>query len=88
MLNHRIVISNLDEALTLVKELLSETQVSDIRLYINTGEWGLALEILCNVLYENEIPIPLRAYELLREVGTTLKLKSQNWEVLRPQVVD
>ncbi|MGB3262867.1 MAG: MafI family immunity protein, partial [Microcoleus sp.] len=56
--------------------------VSDIQ----AGEWNLALEILCDILIEEEIPIDLKGYELLQEVGNILNMEREIWEMLKVQV--
>lgn len=88
MFDYKLVVNKLNEALSLVSEMLSEIQVDDIRTYINVGEWSLALEFLCDVLYEKELPVPSKAYELFQEVGAILELKSETWEKVEPQVTD
>ena len=69
-----------------MKPQLSDTQrefwVSDI----NAGEWNLALETLCEILIEEEIPINLRGYELLQEVGNILNMEGETWEMLKVEV--
>jgi hypothetical protein len=56
--------------------------VSDIQ----AGEWNLVLETLCNILIEEEIPINLKAYELLQEVGNILNMERDTWEMLKVHV--
>jgi hypothetical protein len=88
LVNSCIVANKLNEALSLVGEVLSKTQREDISMFINAGEWGLALETLCEFLYEEELSITLKAYELLKEVGSLLKLNSSLWENLKKQLSD
>jgi len=88
MFDYKPLEIKLNEALALVSGVLSQDQVEDIRSYIYAGEWGLALEFVCSMLYEDELPLPARAYELLQEVGNTMHLESKTWEVLKPQVAD
>ena len=88
MFDYKLVVSKLNEALFLVSGVLSETQVDNIRSFISAGEWSLALEFLCDMLLENELPVHPRAYELFQETGTILDLKSENWEMLKPQVIN
>ena len=53
---------------------------------IHAGEWNLALETLCDILIEEEIPIDLKSYELLQEVGNILNMERETWEMLKVQV--
>lgn len=79
--------NRLNELLSLVSNVLSESQRDDIQMFINASEWGLALETICEFLYEDELPLSEKAYELCREVGMGMSLDSSNWEVLKPQVI-
>jgi hypothetical protein len=88
LINSYIVANKLNEALSIVGEVLSKNQREDISMFINAEEWGLALETLCEFLYEEKLPITLKAYELLKEVGSLLKLNSNLWENLKRQLSD
>jgi hypothetical protein len=54
---------------------------------IEANESTIALEIICSNLYELECCIPVKAYELLAEVGINLGTNSEYWEILKPYVV-
>ncbi|MGL6136945.1 MAG: MafI family immunity protein, partial [Planktothrix sp.] len=86
MFDYKIVVSKLNEVLAQIKEVFSDTQIEFLQSYINAGEWNLALEILCDILIEEEIPIDLKSYELLQEVGNILNMERQTWEMLKVQV--
>jgi len=86
--NSTKITNKLNEALSQAKDVLSENQINDIEMYIKAGEWGLALETLCDFLYEDDLPISLKAYNLLQEVGLILEIDRQNWEILKEQVVN
>lgn len=86
MFEYKIVVNKLNEVLTQLKEVLSDTQIEFLHSYINAGEWNLALEILCDILIEEEIPIDLKSYELLQEVGNILNMERETWEMLKVQV--
>ena len=88
MFDSKLVVSNLNEILSLVREGLSESQLDDIRTYVNVGEWNLALEVLCQMLYEDKLPIPSRAYDLFQEVGAMVHLNSKTWEIVKSQVIN
>lgn len=80
------MVNKLNEVLAQIKEIFSDTQIEFLQSYINAGEWNLALEILCDILIEEEIPIDLKSYELLQEVGNILNMERQTWEMLKVQV--
>lgn len=88
LINSYIVANKLNEALSIVSEVLSKAQKKDIIMFINAGEWEPALETLCEFLYEEEFPITLKAYGLLQEVGSLLKLNKNLWENLKNQISD
>jgi hypothetical protein len=83
----RAVVEGLGEVLSLVAPSLSEDQRRDIRTFIDVGEWALAVETLCDLLYEDELPVPARAYALLQEIGDLMGLEPRTWELLEPQVL-
>ena len=53
---------------------------------IHAGEWNLALETLCGILIEEEIPINLKGYELLQELGSILNMERETWEMLKVHI--
>lgn len=69
-----------------MKPQLSEAQIEFLISDIHAGEWNLALEILCDILIEEEIPINSKGYELLQEVGNILNMELETWEMLKVQV--
>ncbi len=87
MFDYKVLVTKLDEALSLVAGELSAAQVEDVRLYIKVGEWRLALETLCELLYEDELPIPVQAYELMKEAGAMMNLDAKLWSRLQPQIL-
>ena len=86
MFDYKIVQSKLNEVINIVKLQLSETQIEFMVSDIQAGEWNLALETLCDILIEEEIPIDLKGYELLQEVGNILNVERETWEMLKVQV--
>lgn len=86
MFDYKIVVKKLNEVLSQLKEFFSDAQIEFLQSYINAGEWNLALETLCDILIEEEIPIDLKAYELLQEVGNILNMERETWEMLKVQV--
>lgn len=75
-----------NEVINIVKPQLSEAQIEFMVSDIQAGEWNLALETLCDLLIEEEIPINLKGYELLQEVGNILNMERETWEMLKVQV--
>lgn len=86
MFDYKLVESKLNEVINILKPQLSETQIEFMVSDIQAGEWNLALETLCDILIEEEIPIDLKGYELLQEVGNILNMERETWEMLKVQV--
>ena len=86
MFDYKLVESKLHQFIDIVKPQLSETQIEFIVSDIQAGEWNLALETLCDILIEEDIPLDLRGYELLQEVGNILNVARKNLEMLKVQV--
>ncbi|MEG3931027.1 MafI family immunity protein [Microcoleus sp. B4-C5] len=72
--------------INIVKPQLSDTQIEFMVSNIQAGEWNLALETLCDILIEEEIPINLKVYELWQEVGNILNMERETWEMLKVHV--
>jgi hypothetical protein len=89
---YSLAVKHLQEAIPLVSDALKRTdypeRVKDIYEYIEFNEGGIALEILCENLYEFSCPIPRRAYELIEKAGTGMKMDKKRWELLKPFVID
>ncbi len=86
MFDYKVVESKLHQVINIIKPQLSETQVEFIISDIQAGEWNLALETICDLLIEEEIPLDLKSYELLQEVGNILNMEQETWEMLKVQV--
>ena len=86
MFDSKIVESKLNEMINIVTPQLSDTQIEFLVSDLHAGEWNLALETLCEILIEEEIPINLRGYELLQEVGNILNMERETWEMLKVEV--
>jgi hypothetical protein len=89
---YSLAVKHLQEAIPLVSDALKRTdypeRVKDIYEYIEFNEGGLALEILCENLYEFSCPVPRRAYELIEKAGTQMEMDKKHWEYLKPLVID
>ncbi|WP_287107534.1 MULTISPECIES: MafI family immunity protein [unclassified Microcystis] len=83
----KLIKSKLNEVILLTKEVMLETQIEFIRSYIDAGEWRLAVETLCDILYEDELPLSATAYSLIQEISSSLDIKNSVWEILKPQVL-
>ncbi len=47
------------------------------------GEWGVGLEILCDQLYEYEIPLPRALYARIVHLGKALEIAPSRLDMLK-----
>ena len=91
MLDQVAIARNLTEATTLVAKALEQAghpeRVKDTFELIEANECVVALENLCSNLHEFLCPVPQRAYELLEETGSAMRVDRKCWELLKFQVV-
>jgi hypothetical protein len=87
MSDYKLIKSKLNEVILLTNEVMQETQIEFVRSYIDAGEWRLAIETLCDILYEDELSISATAYRLIQEISSSIDLKNSVWEILKPQVL-
>ncbi|MBS1796710.1 MAG: MafI family immunity protein [Acidobacteria bacterium] len=82
---------NLKEATALVAESLIQAgypeRVQDVYDNIEHNESGLALENLCENLYDFSCPVPQKAYDLLERSGLAMDVDKDYWERLKPLIV-
>ncbi|ELS44774.1 MafI family immunity protein [Microcystis sp. LEGE 00066] len=57
MSDYKLIKSKLNEVILLTNEVMQETQIEFVRSYIDAVKWRLAIETLCDILYEDELPI-------------------------------
>ncbi len=48
------------------------------------NEWGVALETLCAVIYEDKLIISQEIYSLIEKVGLEMEMDSTNWVKVKP----
>ena len=89
MFDYKIVEAKLNNALSLVEQILPKQYIDMVRADIEQGgEWVLAFETLCDCFAEDNLPVPQKVYELLEEVAALLNMKDrQRLEVLKLQVI-
>ena len=87
-INSRLIVEKLSEAMSNLAEVIPKVRREDISIYINAGEWGLALEFICEFLYEYELPITAKAYRLLEEAEGLMNAKLDLLDALKSQIED
>ena len=53
--------------------------------YNRHGEYGLAIETLCDRLYEADIPLPVDEMDEIREIGNSMGLTRRSFLLLTGQ---
>jgi len=88
MFDYKIVEDKLNNALSLVKEILPKEYIEMVRSDIEQGgEWVLAFETLCDCLTDQNLPISQQVYEILAEIASLLNLEDRHrLEMLKPLV--
>lgn len=59
------------------------THISDLA---HAGEWGVALEELCNMLYEDDITIFRSMLNRIQALGLAMKMDESSWSMLNELV--
>ncbi len=75
-----------EEIISLINGGISEFQEKNIRELVEANEWGIALEILCDCLYEDTIAVPQRVYQLIEKAGIAIGVDEEYWTELKEQV--
>ena len=64
-----------------------DSAIQDARHLVEHGEEGVALENICQNLYEWDFPLSRAHYESLQEIGQHYGLESRTWSYLEKIVV-
>lgn len=69
-------------ALTEASKLLTDKDVENAQELIDVGEWSLALELICDQLYEHEAFVPSDLFTIISEAGRFMGLDEKRWSEL------
>lgn len=61
---------------------LHEVGITNVIELLDVREYKVGLEVLCDILGEDQIPIPEITFSQLVAIGEYLKVKSSYWESL------
>ena len=86
MIDYKFITQKLEQSLYLTSNVLDRSLISDLSSYIYAGEWSIYFEILCENLYEYELPISKETHELLEEISLIIKTKIDYVKLLKPQI--
>ena len=87
MFDHQVFVNKFNEILDLLSEQLSENEKEFLTSYMQSGEWYLALETLCEILIENDVTLNPKSYKIVEELGLALNLEPPIWQMLKPQLM-
>lgn len=65
---------------------LPEGTVDFVKELITQGEWGIALEVICDELHEFDVPITQECYRLAEVAAEKMQMPSTVWSKLLPLV--
>ena len=82
-----IIQSELKKLSLLTEEHFMPYQKKTINQLIDAGEWGIAAEIISDILHEYEFPISSETYQLIKKVSLDLNLEDATWSDLSSQVL-
>jgi hypothetical protein len=62
---------------------LPEIDKKNVIEFAQNAEWGLALDVLCNQIYEHEIEITKETYEDIMKIANQMNMSKTAWEFLK-----
>ncbi|MBA0127926.1 MafI family immunity protein [Haloechinothrix sp. YIM 98757] len=64
---------------------MTQNEISSIARLLDAGELALAMETLCDQLYERDIKVDADTWKILAEVGEIMGLDESEWLPLKPK---
>ena len=77
--NHEILERRLKALLDSLGATLSASERIEVEVFIQAGEYGIALETLCSILIEESKGIPERHLTEIRALGMSMELDPDTW---------
>ena len=62
---------------------LTKADIDEAQEYIEHDECGVAIELICGALVEDQKVIPLEIYIKINEVGMDMELDKRGWEKIQ-----
>lgn len=72
------------DVLAALREHVPHRFIDDAAELNAAGEWGVAIEILCENLHDDDVPLPEPLIARLRSLGEEMRLAPRYWEGLVP----
>lgn len=70
-----------------LKGILRDADHESAAELTNAGEPGVALDLICEQLFEYEIAVPRAVYAKLAKSGQLMHMPERTWTVLQPLVI-
>lgn len=66
---------------------LPEKDKKNVVEFVEHGEWGIALDTLCNQIYEHDLKITKTTYDEIEAVGKMMNMNESTWSFLKKLIV-
>ena len=64
-------------------EGLPELDRKNVIEFAQHNEWGIALDALCNQIYEHNLTISQEVYDEITKIGFAMRMDESEWSFLR-----
>ena len=62
---------------------LEPVESQEVQMYLEAGEYGLALETICAVLKQKQIAVSAATYVKIMDLGERMEVDPNNWQDLQ-----
>ena len=83
----RKIVNAIQVILNEVKDQLLPEDVTNARELLEHNEWGLALSLICDQLYESGLPINQTTYDKIAALSEEMGLPPHEWKFLEEFVI-
>ena len=70
----------------MLSQALTTAESAEVQMFLNVGEYGVALETLCGIIVEGDKTIPREAYERMSRLFDTMNLEPDLLEHVKKHV--
>jgi hypothetical protein len=77
MHNYTLLETKLSALLDSLKEVFTPSEISEVRQFLEAGEYGLALETTCGIIAEEQKQVGNQVLEQIRELSDLMRLDSE-----------
>lgn len=78
-----LIASIIDES----ARLLPEDTIDDARCYLNSREYGVAFELICDQLYEAHATVTPDLFKLVEKAAKQMGMDDKNWKFVSELMV-